>query len=1026
MLQLRKNQIEAINVSIENNFKSGIHFHCTGSGKSVIALELLLEYNKRYPKHNVIWICEQKSILIEQFDKLTLLKKGYHSLVTKIFHILNYVENKQSDWTTSVNSSKFWWNKPTLLIINRAFLTSSTKYRDITLPFHLIIHDECHSIVNKTTQDFYTFIQEKYTTGIKCIGFTATPIVKYKPFDTILSKYNIYDAIKDNVIVPPKILFFTSDETIRDERLFTLFPQLLSELRYKKIIIWCGILNYCYKIAQQFKTLFPDYKVCIDTSETDSDEFTLFSSLEEKAILFCAAKHREGSDIKNLDGCIFLDGVSKRSSKTFIQCIGRVLRKDPNGEKQYGLIIDCKAKNELECCNRLSSFLSIDDTTNSTKFNLYSFNKYKSNYNDITIHSIELNNNNNSILIDNPIPIFDRQIDIDYVVSQFVRSIKNTTNEYKIRLNYELQLLSTLRFFPVLMCAVEILKFTNYIPHVTRGSCGSSLVCYLLGISHVDPIKYNISFARFCNKFRDNLPDIDFDFPHLERSEIFLKLETNWPGKVARISNHVYYHKPSALRESIRQEGIRSFISKFDLDRKVASLSNEVQTSIKDRAKKLENTFKGYSLHCGGIVYFPNGVPEELKLKNKVEKSDSNQSDSNQSDSNQSDSNQSDSNQSDSKIKLGYTICSQIICNKVDIAKSKLFKIDILSSRALSQLLYIYKLLKKRIDYNLLFDDIKLDEKTFLMLSKGDNIGITLGESPLIRKAFMLIKPKSIEDIALCLAIIRPAAKTARQALTVTNTSFSIDKNVKDEIVYDDDVIYYIKSVLNCSEDEADQLRRKLSSSTSSTFSSILESKNIKDKTVIQKLKDIREYSFCKSHSLSYAQLVYQLAYMKANHPVEFWKSTLKHNESSYKKWVHIFEASCVGVEYVSKNNSIYASIKRNKISEVSNPYDQLREFGYFTSSFFKVSNCYLLFKKGVNDTSNEVIFNGIIASQRKIAGSKLLLYVCVGEKKYFDLIIQIKKIKTNFSSKFIGCKGSGILINKKLKEVEAQFIEYF
>ena len=55
---------------------------------------------------------------------------------------------------------------------------------------------------------------------------------------------------------------------------------------------------------------------------------------------------------------------------------------------------------------------------------------------------------------------------------------------------------------------------TRNIPHVTRGSCGSSLVCYLLGISNVDPIKYNITFERFLNDYRDTLPDIDLDFPH--------------------------------------------------------------------------------------------------------------------------------------------------------------------------------------------------------------------------------------------------------------------------------------------------------------------------------------------------------------------------------------------------------------------------------------------------------------------------------------------------------------------------------
>ena len=89
------------------------------------------------------------------------------------------------------------------------------------------------------------------------------------------------------------------------------------------------------------------------------------------------------------------------------------------------------------------------------------------------------------------------------------------------------------------------------------------MICYLLGISHVDPIKYNIKFSRFLNEFRDNLPDIDYDFPYNMRDEVFLKLQMRWPGKIARISNHVYYHEKSAKREGLRRIGMKGFISKY-------------------------------------------------------------------------------------------------------------------------------------------------------------------------------------------------------------------------------------------------------------------------------------------------------------------------------------------------------------------------------------------------------------------------------------------------------------------------------
>jgi predicted helicase len=108
--------------------------------------------------------------------------------------------------------------------------------------------------------------------------------------------------------------------------------------------------------------IYKDYSKRID--DLDVAGYELFKHIESEGIMFCAQKHREGSDIAKLDGCIFLDGVSKRSSKTFVQCIGRVLRKDKNGLKKYGLIIDCKVKSVIECCNRISNFLSSKSVIN--------------------------------------------------------------------------------------------------------------------------------------------------------------------------------------------------------------------------------------------------------------------------------------------------------------------------------------------------------------------------------------------------------------------------------------------------------------------------------------------------------------------------------------------------------------------------------------------------------------------------------------------------------------------------------------
>ena len=110
---------------------------------------------------------------------------------------------------------------------------------------------------------------------------------------------------------------------------------------------------------EQWKNFFTDFTVCIDTSESlDENNFDKFKNLKEKGILFCAAKHREGSDIKNLDACIFMDKVQKRSAKTFLQCVGRVLRLQEN--KDHGLIIDIKAKSAYDVIKRMALYLNND------------------------------------------------------------------------------------------------------------------------------------------------------------------------------------------------------------------------------------------------------------------------------------------------------------------------------------------------------------------------------------------------------------------------------------------------------------------------------------------------------------------------------------------------------------------------------------------------------------------------------------------------------------------------------------------
>ena len=953
--KLRKNQENAINISINNDFKSGIHYHATGSGKSWIAMNILNEFHNKYPKKNVLWICERKDVLNQQFSRNILKERNFENILKK-FTVLDFSKNKINNWYDSINSSIFW-GKPFLCIVNRCFLTTKQKYKLIKQKIHLIIHDECHSIENKTTSEFYKWIE--YTSNdTRIIGFSATPEI-IKPLDNILTSYHIYDAFKDKVILPPKIVWIKSEENITQNNAIKAIKNEIYKLPYKKIIVWCGMIEECIKMANLWINHFNNFDICIDFNNIDKHkhikfyDFDHFYRAQRDSILFCAVKHREGSDIPDIDGCIFMDMVENRGDRVFIQCMGRE-RKDKQGKKKYGLIVDFKAKGTINICNRINKYMKLE-TIFPWKYymkRIYIGNKvYFMNYLDMILAHKKEEKKYNTIT-------YTKEDIYDY----FIREIPDN-DKYKKRLDYEINLILSKNLFDNILRALEILELTKKIPHITRGSCGSSLVCYLLGISHVDPVKYNISFARFLNKYRDNLPDIDFDFPHYLRDEVFLKLFQKWGNKVARISNHNYYHEKSALRESLRANGIRKFISKYEIHKEINSYDKNLQNSIYKTQRDFLGKFRGFSLHCGGIIYFPDGIPPEYILESS------------------------------------NSILPQVSLNKDSVSKNKNFKIDILSSRGLSQLYYCHSL------QNINFDKNIGDQKTIDLLCRGDNIGITLAETPLMRKALLLVKPKSIMDLAICLSIIRPAAKNAKK-------EFEMGKYQSNNLIFDDDIIFIISKLLGCDEEKSDKLRRKYCKNDPECvkiLETYISKKNPSMKNRIREiLSDLRKYGFCKAHALSYAQLVWQLAYQKAHNPQKFWIATLKNVQSCYRKWVHIYEAKCNLVSVNNKKHkSIYSINKQKKIDQQDTKLNQLKNFGYWNmdnSDFY--DGCYYF------ETDGICVFKGLIASS-KILNYKqrtLVLLIGVEKHKYIEVLVSGN---FQYDSRKVIIKGKGLETNK-------------
>jgi hypothetical protein len=996
-------QIKAIERVIETDFETSVIQYATGTGKSLIGFEMIKQYHIKYPKHNILWICEHKNVIDQQFS-------GDYKFPSTL-KVNNYSINKIKNWMDDVNSSCNVWKYTQLVVLNRAFLTSNENYKKLKIQIGLIVHDECHTSSNTTSQTFYKWIHETHP-SVKCVGLSATPNMSF-PFEKICIKYDMIDAIIDNVICTPIIYSFAQKNTsIQITQIFEILCELLNHEHAKhKIVIWCGTIKNCQNIVNAWKLYVQNNINSWENNVTvleDHSRITekgnpiqTFNSISKNAFLFCANKHREASDFRDLDGCVFMDGVTTREEKLFVQCLGRVLRKSPN--KNVGWIFDAYAENMVECCERV---LTYTHKNNKWRFNSNEIeikgNKLNKIYVDICA---EQNNYVNDAIECSPNTESKQHVvdltDDDYdngsvqnmtitannIHKYFVRDYPDTP-EYKARIHEEIKLMDTKNVFKYLEYAKTIQTISRDTIYITRGSCGSSLICYLLGITHVDPIKYNILFERFLHEKRDNLPDIDFDFPYNKRNDIFMRMYSKWGEEITRISSKINWKERSATREAIRQLGIHKQMNNAELEVCLRKLTKNQKMFVDKKVDELIDTQRTTMKHVGGVVFGYNNNITSNKLINITTD------------------------------------------DKYDISESKTFKIDILSSRSLA---IIQECCPSFTNANL----INISDRPIIfdhIFGKGNNIGLVLAESVLMKRAFVRYKPQTIEELAWCFAIVRPMAKVARDSASQNQT----DEYISDipTIVYDDDVLEYISNVMNISICDADNIRRKIAKGDQQTIEKVIrclvnkcqkdgiyEGKKLENyiEKHIDLIERLTEYGFCKSHSMSYAMMIWHLARLKYDYPQLFWKACLDHADSSYVKWVHLSEAVFAGVDikhYVEKNRttpSVYSQTRYNnqmdnmkKLSE----REQLLQYGYWLGLIEGkyYDGCYFT---NIPNT-NKYRFRGILAAIRTPQTYKKMkqsgLYLGIGFQTYLDIIVPGM---THFDNKrYVGLEGVCVLHN--------------
>jgi len=392
----------------------------------------------------------------------------------------------------------------------------------------------------------------------------------------------------------------------------------------------------------------------------------------------------------------------------------------------------------------------------------------------------------------------------------------------------------------------------------------------------------------------------------------------------------------------------------------------------------------------------------------------------------------------------------QIHLDKDETEEAGLIKIDILSNRGLAQLVDADPLQWSLLEYP------SRDTATEELFAKGDNIGLTFGESRGMRKLFIELRPHTMEDIAIALALIRPAAAVGgRKAAFLERWKHGAEDlgdPLRKPILFDDDAIVLIKLALECDDAAADKWRKVFTKQNPKgrvEFRRALYAKGIPTPTQNAMMDDLDQlslYSFCKSHAISYAQLVWALAYQKAHNPHLFWIASLNHCHSEYRRWVHWREARCSGL-LLSREKGPYKLGKRQgqpAIVSTSSKGEQMLLFGnaesdeqnirdaqhlgYWLGERF-LPNCGLWIEAQQtlhsffnSHAKKQVRFRGLIATGRILRrdGTATLLTIGISNRQFIDLVIPDKARNDLF--RYAAVEGKGQL--SKQGQIESIIVE--
>lgn len=527
---------------------------------------------------------------------------------------------------------------------------------------------------------------------------------------------------------------------------------------------------------------------------------------------------------------------------------------------------------------------------------------------------------------------------------------KDLTPEVEERLNFELHTIRTMGFAGYFLIVADFIKAGREMGVFVgpgRGSAAGSAVAYCIGITNIDPIKYDLLFERFLNPDRKSMPDIDTDFDDAGRQKVIdyvvkkygrnqvaqivtygtmaakmsikdvarvldlplpeanslAKLVPEKPG----ISLNRIIHAPIDGEKSLKdKEGLQG--EEIDNVKKIREFyeSSSLQGKVLKEAEILEGSVRGTGVHAAGIIIAPKDLTE--------------------------------------LIPVAVAKDSDLLVTQFEgkvIEDAGVIKMDFLGLRNLTILRDAMVLIKQNHDIDIVLDEIPLDDaKTLELYQKGETNGTFQFESAGMQKYLKDLKPDKFDDLIAMNALYRPGPLQY-----IPN--FINRKHGREEITYDlEEMKEYLEPTYGITvyQEQVMLLSQKLAGFTKGDADTLRKAMGKKDRKTLDKMKGkfiegaqakghpadklekiwtdweaFAQYAFNKSHSTCYAYVAFHTGYLKANYPAEYMAAVLTNNLGNIDK-VSFFMEECkrMGIPVLGPDvNESYANFSVNKVGQI-------------------------------------------------------------------------------------------------------------